>query len=281
MIPHYDGLSCVPAHLATANKLAALDLPRKPGEPVATVTIARRLGKDIVSNLYDIAADPPTEDSAPQLEASAAGRAFAACTGCGARPDTGLSQGTGQCEACRHLEALRTAHREAQRRRDQAQVWAAERVADAATLVVWIDEHTPPPAPSGRARKPNAHTLTAVTAQGDGLLWLTYRLLGVGPRVRSVPDGAVAFDDATAAVGALGQRQFVTWTYLNLLHMVQLATGHGTSLAAHGAALDTYASWWRGDIDPHTARIRPAIAPGNADRLALLLRRIAASGEGA
>lgn len=277
MIRDYDGWSRVPAHLATASRLKTLDLPRRPGPPAARVAAGDYCGKPEVFTLYDIATSPPTAASGRQLEAAAARRKYAACTDCGARPDTGLSQATGRCEACLHIEALRTAHREARARRTDFARTAADAVAGPNTLVCWIDEHTPAPAPSGRQRKPAAHTLTAVTAAGEPVLHLSYRLPGIGPRVRAVPDGAVTYQDAATAVAALGERHYVTWTHRHLWHLVHLATGRNEAyLNRHGTEMDHRVTWWRGDIDPRTARIRTAIPPGTADRLALLLRRMAA-----
>jgi hypothetical protein len=109
------------------------------------------------------------------------------------------------------------------------------------------------------------------------VLRLSYRLHGIGPRVRAVPEGAAPLQDAAGALAALGERHFVTWTHSNLWHLVYLATGNSLSyLGAHGTEMDQRVAWWRGDIDPRTARLRTAIPPGNADRLALLLRRMAA-----
>jgi hypothetical protein len=282
-LPEYSGWRSVPAHLVTASRLKALDLPREPTEPVAIVTASNWRGKQEAFDLYDLTNCPPTAASAKQLETAAGRRKFASCTDCGARPDTGLSQVTGRCETCLHIEQLRKTQREAQRSRDECAAWAAKRIADPKTLVAWIDEHTPPPAPSGRTRNPVAHTLTAVTAQGDPVLRLSYRLTGIGPRVRAVPEGAVARDEAATALATLGERYFVTWTHSNLWHLVQLATGRGLSyLGTEGCEMDSRVLWWRGDIDPrHPSHPRAAIAPGNADRLALVLRRMAASGAAA
>lgn len=277
MIPEYDGWRAVPGHLYTKTQLAGLDLPRRPGQIAARVSAGDYRGKPEVFDLYDIAASAPSAASAKHLEAAAARRRFTACADCGAHPDTGLSQVTGRCETCLHIESLRKAQAEAQRRRAVHTRHAAERVADPATLVVWIDEHTPPPAPSGRARKPVAHTLTAVSASGEPVLHLSYRLPGVGPRVRAVPDGAVSPQDAAAALAPLGERHFVTWTHLHLWHLVHLAIGKDPGyLTPYGTAMDTAVTWWRGDLDPRTGHARRALSPGNADRLALLLRRMAA-----
>jgi len=95
--------------------------------------------------------------------------------------------------------------------------------------------------------------------------------------VRAVPEGAVPIEEAAGALAALGERHFVTWTHSNLWHLVYLATGNSLSyLGAHGIEMDLRVAWWRGDIDPRTTRLCAAIPPGNADRLALLLRRMAA-----
>lgn len=277
MIPEYDGWRAVPAHLYTKTQLAGLDLPRGPGQIAARVSAGDYRGKPAEFDLYDITASPPSAASAKHLEAAAARRRFTACADCGAHPDTGLSQVTGRCETCLHIEALRKAQAEAQRRRVAHARQAAERVADPATLVVWIDEHTPPAAPSGRARKPVAHTLAAVTALGEPVLHLSYRLSGIGPRVRAVPKGAVTSEDAAAVLAALGERRFVTWTHSQLWHLVHLATGKDPGyLTPYGTEMDTAVTWWRGDLDPRTGQLRRALPPGNADRLALLLRRMAA-----
>lgn len=276
-LPEYTGWAAVPAHLATATRLKSLDLPRTPGPLEATVTAGNYRGKSEVFDLYDIGTSPPSTATPAQLEAAAARRKFTACTECGAHPDTGLSQVTGRCETCLHIEQLHKAQKETQRHRDEYRQWADERLADPKTLVVWIDEHTPPPAPSGRVRKPVAHTLTAVTAHGDPVLQIAYRLQGIGPRVRSVPADAVAFDEAAAGVAGLGERYFVTWSHGNLWLLARMATGHSLSYLGHnGTEMDVRVRWWRGDIDPRTADPRPAIPPSNAERLALMLRRMAA-----
>lgn len=276
-LPRYDGWEKVPAHLFTATRLKSLDLPRRPGPAVATVEGGDYRGKSDVFALYGLADSPPTGATAGQLETAAARRKFAACTGCGAHPDEGLSQVTGRCEACLHVERLREAQVEARGRRDEYRVWAAERVADSKTLVAWIDEHIPPSSPSGRPRKPVAHTLAVVTPGGESVLSLSYRLADVGPRVRAVPEGAIAYEEGCAAVAGLGERYFVCWGHGDLWRLVYMSTGRNPAyLGSNGAEMDGRVRSWRGDIDPRSVRLRAAVPPGNAERLALLLRRMAA-----
>jgi hypothetical protein len=274
---HYAGWGLVPSNLATATRLRELDLPRQPGPIAAIVTGGDYRRKSDVFDLYDITTSPPTTATAKQLEAAAARRKFNACTECGAHPDTGLSQVTGRCEACLFLEKLRKAQLTVQSQREDCRLWAAKHLDDPKTVVAWIDEHTPPAPPSGRRREPVAHTLTIVTPAGKEVLRLTYRLPGVGPRVRAVPKDAAPYDDAAAAVAALGERYFVTWTHSHLWRLARLSTGKVHSfVGVAGAEMDVRVQYWRGDIDPRTALPRRAVPPGNAERLALLLRRMAA-----
>jgi hypothetical protein len=277
-LPEYTGWASVPANLVTATGLKDLDLPRKPGPLAALVTADNYRGKRETFDLYDISTSRPTTASAKQLEAAAARRKFTACTECGARPDDGVSQITGRCDACRYIERLREAQAKCRQQRAGYARWAAERLDDPKTLVAWIDEHTPPPTASKPKRKPVAHTLTIVTPNGESMLRVTHRLKDVGPRVRAVPEGAVAYEQAAAAVAALGERYFVAWSQKNLWDLVYMSTGRPPGYAAaEGTEMSFSVSRWRGDIDPRRPEHpRSAIAPGNADRLALLLRRMAA-----
>lgn len=277
-LPHYARWGAVPSNLATATRLRELDLPRQPGLRAATVEGGDYRGKSDVFDLYDITTSPPTTASAKQLEAAATRRKFSECSECGAHPDTGLSQVTGRCEACLHIEQIRKAQLEAQRHRATSAQWAAKHLDDPKTVVAWIDEHTPPATASKPKRKPVAHTLTLVTPHGKQLLRICYRLPGIGPRVRALPEQALAYEDAAAVLAALGERYFITWSYNNLWRLVYMSTGENTSyLARHGSEMDDHILWWRGDIDPRRPQYpRAAVPPGNADRLALLLRRMAA-----
>ncbi len=280
-LPEYTGWASVPANLATATRLKSLDLPRTPGPLAATVAAYNYRDKIETFDLYDLATSPPSKSSAAQLEAAAGRRKFAACAECGARPDTGLSQITGRCDTCLHIEELRKVQLEAKRCREQYRAWALDRVADPKTLVVWIEKHVPPAGRSGRPRKPVAHTLTALTALGGPVLQISYRLEGVGPRVRSVPADAVAFEEAAAAVAGLGERYFIVWAHRDLRCLVRMSTGSSPGYVGdRGAEMDILVLRWRGDVDPRTTDLRPVIAPGRADRLALLLRRMAAEPSG-
>lgn len=277
-MPHYTGWGSVPSNLASATRLRELDLPRQPGPVAATVEGGDYRGKSNVFELYNVHTSPPTTATAKQLEAAAARRKFSECAECGAHPDTGLSQVTGRCDACLHIEQIRKAQAEAQRRRANIAQWAAQHLHDPNALVAWLDDHTPAPTSSRPKRDPVAHTLTLITPQGKQVLRITFRLPAVGPRVRAVPADASSYDEAAQAVAALGPRYFVAWNHNVLWRLVRMSTGKDRSYTgSEGAEMDIRLLWWRGDVDPRRpGHPRAAIAPGNAERLALLLRRMAA-----
>jgi hypothetical protein len=121
----------------------------------------------------------------------------------------------------------------------------------------------------------------------------------VGPRAHHVPQGAVPAGDAAPVVQrALLGRRLLVWSYQDLLGL-HLAAPHPDlpqplrvtevsdlqqphlPIPEHTRAVvvEQLATRWRGQLEPHTRALVPSLAPGTPDRLLLLLRRIAASGQ--
>jgi hypothetical protein len=136
-----------------------------------------------------------------------------------------------------------------------------------------------------------------VDLAGKRLVAVLVRL--VGPRAHHVPQGAVPADQAAAVVHrALLGRRLLMWGHQDLLGL-HLAAPHPDlprllrlvevsdldqlhlPIPEHTRAVvvEQLTTRWRGQLDPHTHALVPSLAPGTPDRLLLMLRRIAASGD--
>jgi len=295
----YDGWSEVPAHLRTRTQLADLDLPRVPGGPVrGYVTAPGAVRRRETYDLYDLRESIPSPASARQLEAAAARRTRLDydCAHCGAhtetplvpfRPQTEISDperpGEPLCWCCLAIARLRDAQTRCAQARADATRWAAARLADPGTVLLNVTATIPPPQPSGRARKPIAARIDACDSAGARIVEVTVAL--AGPRTRGLPSDAIPLLDARPMLHhRLGARHRVAWhaTDLHPLrdHVARTAAEPdehgGLELFADVDALAPRVAAWRGDIEPATRTRRVPLHPGRADRMALLLRRIAA-----
>ncbi|MEV7268429.1 hypothetical protein AB0N38_33220 [Micromonospora aurantiaca] len=275
----YSGWRAVPAGLLTQTQLADLDLPRVPGGPPrAWVETSNWRGKRDSFRLFRLDESLPSPASAASLEAARQratdGRV---CGGCGARPDrppVEFRSGAHLCRACALIERLGARLTEAVTERAEAVRWARE-VLTVQPVVVRVDELLRPAAPSGR-RNPNpvALRVDAVHAGGKRLVDATIRL--AGPRVKAVPADAVApAEVANRMAAVMSAPAVISWSDTGMYALGQLYGGWPPG--TQRLVLQWLAAHWRGDVDPDTLQVRSAIDPGTAARMALLLRRMAAT----
>jgi hypothetical protein len=285
--PIYAGWRKVPDGLYSKTQLAELDFPRTPGPVRAYVEAPNYRDKVESVPLFSLAESAPSKASAAQLGAAQSRRDMATrvCPDCGARPDLPLRYADGadvaRCGLCIHLHRLDRARADAADGRRAAIEWARSIFAD--SLIPAVVVHTwgilRPPAPSGR-QNPEliAVRIEAVNATGKPIVNATVRL--VGTRVQSMPDSAVDFETVAGDVSeALAAETVVTWrpaseAFAALRKMCELpkpAGWYGGNPNDMGRRVDR----WRGEIDPHTGVLKRAIHPGRADRMWLLLKRMA------
>ncbi|RSM93779.1 hypothetical protein DMB42_52115 [Nonomuraea sp. WAC 01424] len=287
---YYERWSEVPWDLASKSQLAGADLPREPGGPVVAYVAGQDWrGKDAEIPLYRVADCLPTRATAGQLVA-AARRATATvrtCADCGAQCQQGLAE-RGQrprCIACSHIARLVAEQIRLREKRVVLADWARDLLADAATAVVWVTLHDAPRTPAGRARPPLAARVQAVDGTGARLLDVLMRL--AGPRTAGAPDDAVsASQGAAALMDALDGRRLVGWNDCPLSSVRDRLAALGSPVRLSGPEDEWLPDgWrgtarhrvaqWRGELDPLTGWLRSPWPPGSADRLWLLLRRMA------
>ena len=290
---HYEGWWEVPAGLLLASQLAAMDLPRIPGGPAAGIVQAENwhaYGRDDNFRLYRLSESLPSSASAAQLEAADAKRIRNRvywCEECGAWSEQALPryplgdlllngiEARHLCGCCRHITRLTGYQAYYAARRAQSIAWAARMAAPGAALAVTASEIRPAaphrrasgtrspaspswPSTSPTAAKPSTPPCCASPParcqdQGDA-----------GPRARR---GQAARRHrrphadllARAAVGAL--------------RPILAPNSRHTRL---GEEAQTRVTNWRSDLDVRIGHLRVATDPGRPDRLALLIRRIAA-----
>ncbi len=278
----YSSWHDVPEHLFTRTQLEEMDMPRIPaGDPVATVTAPGARRNKETFRLFDVAQTAPSPATARQLRAARARHGFDAyrCADCAAVSERPLGFGVGEdrgrrlCWACHRISALRHSQRLAAADRASAAAWAASLVADPAVLTVLTTPVPPPPAPSGRVGK-----LVAVTVQAADMNLSTVADLTVdmtGPRSKPLPNGAPPAEAAWPALRrAFDGRRLLTWDRTGL-DLIRPALD-GAEVIGPGT-LAWNAEAWRGLINAdQPSKRRPARHPGRADRMALLLHRIAA-----
>lgn len=302
MTTTYAGWWQVPAHLLPATALGELEYPRTADgcQPVAWVEARDWRDRKASIPLYDARACPPTKATARRLAAASAGRRRV-CADCQARCQRPLTLDPGdrrpRCPACRQVARLRARQAELRAARPACAARAAELLGWADAAVVQVDLHIPPPTPTGRRRPATAAHLRAVDLAGNRLVAVLVRL--VGRRAHHVPQGAVPAGDAAPVVHrALLGRRLVIWSGQDLIGLLAAAphpdlpqplrVAEVSDLSqphqpipehTRAVVVEPLATRWRGQLDPHTRALVPSLAPGTPDRLLLLLRRIAASGQ--
>ncbi|MEV5989203.1 hypothetical protein AB0L85_30145 [Streptomyces sp. NPDC052051] len=177
-----------------------------------------------------------------------------------------------------------------QRRAVLAQ-WAQDLLKDSRLAVVWVEMLEGGRTASGRARPAAAAHVTAVDGQGVELVDIVARLAGV--RSQEVPEGACP-PGAGAKVlqGVLGGRRVLVWTQAQVSALTRRLEALGCPLRLSVVSSLPGADWdgwqssvqdrvaqWRGQLDPASGILLPAWEPGRADRLRLLLARMAVSRE--
>ena len=286
MSDYYDNWNQVPEHLRTKTQLADLDLPRVPGtEPVAHVRDRGPQGPKRTYELYDLNASRPSPASAKQLEAARARQSTDTrrCAHCEAHTDGAANQfhdedadaWIGLCWTCLHIARLRRYQAQLAAARARNAATAAGLLAQDSAAVLHVTPIAPPPGENGRPKKPIAAELEAVTPSGSVLALAAIRLNG--SRNPLVPSGALPLADAEPMIReTLAGRTVVLWAVGAARPLEDLVLPRGYEQHPDVAVLDRVVAEWRGEIDPHTRRLFTPLDPGRADRMALLIRRIAA-----
>lgn len=267
----------------TKTQLARLDLPRTPGPIRASVKGYDGTGRKTTIDLHLISESEPTTASPKQLAAARARSDRRTCTECGAHPEqpcAAYQDGAVRCRACRHIRVLHLLQRDAADQRANAARRAAELLADPCLAVVHVTLTERGTTAGGAKRPPAAAHLVALDATGVTLADVTVRL--VGPRVKGVPDGAVAPEDAASILlAALGDRTLLTWDGEGIGAIAEAVRRAGIPSpfpSGYGSHHDLrmMTIQWRGDLDPVTRGHHLPVSPGRADRILHLLQQIAA-----
>lgn len=292
----YAHWGAVPWSLATRGQLTKGDLPREPGGPVrARVAGYDWRGKEDSIALYAVSESVPTKASASQLAAAQRRRTATVrvCGDCGAnsqRPVTEHGEGRHLCPMCAKVARVRDFQARLGERRAELAAWAQQLLADEELAVVWVSLHEAEPTPSGRRRPPLAARVQAVDHTGRRLVDALVRL--AGPRTKGAPEEAVpAAEGAQSLRKALVGRRVLCWTSSALEPVTErlMALGHPVTLTMadtweSGSRWDSHVAarvaQWRGELDPTTGQLLTAWEPGTADRLHLLLQRMAARSPG-
>jgi hypothetical protein len=305
----YTGWRQVPAHLLTATALRQLEFPRTSNgrTPDAYVKANDWDGHPDTFELFDLRACPPTTSTAAQLDA-AQRRAVTSrtCQDCGARAQATLpTLGKGPvparlCGTCRHIALLRGEQDRFGRYRGRVAADVAAVLTGPPAVVLQLDLHEPPRTDGGNRRPATAARIQVAQLDGGKLLDITVRL--VGPRAKWVPAHAIDKADGLAQLHkVISEKRLVLWSVDELvaLHKIDPDGGHpgymdtetwaeprddlsdrdghwltNARAEAPVVTVETVATQWRCEIDPHTRRLVPCVPPGTPDRLALLLRRI-------
>ncbi|MFJ8444400.1 hypothetical protein [Kitasatospora griseola] len=286
-VPAYTWWGEVPEYLLTRTQLAALELPRRPGGPVrATVDGSTPAGR-ATFKLFDLAESVPTAATGAQLAAAAARSATVrVCEDCGARPDAPPAarihpkNGPGRllCRACRQVHRIRQAQQRLRTASEAAARELADLVAEHGERLVVLDvAYTLRATPSGK-QVPAAAALTALDLVGTALFRRTLRL--TGPRTPcSAPDAVPAADALDELSGILAGRTVLMWNLADLDPLHAALRRAAIDAPAYpprrrSRSLHELAALWRADVTAD-ANLRPAVAPGTADRLLHLVHLIA------
>lgn len=282
--PRYDGWTAVPPNVLTKTQLGELDIPRIPAptqKPAGTVRTFNYRGRSDEFDLYDIADTAPSPASARQL---AAARTPAAdmrhlCADCGARTERpcALREAHARrlCEACAHIADLAATQIRLRNLRAEHAAWAAGVVGDAQVRYVHI-RSIRGPATDGKPGPLAAVHITIADHEGAPVLEfdVSARLGGI---LKTAPAGTIRWETGAAQVAdALRGHRVVCWSAGQALQLRKLlARTDGTP--ENIDAVEEKASQWRGDVSPTSGVLRPATDPGSADRLWLLVARMAAT----
>jgi hypothetical protein len=172
-------------------------------------------------------------------------------------------------------------------RREQLGRWAEELLEDPRLAVVGVEAVRGGRTASGRERPLAAARVTAVDGAGNGLVDLVVRFAGA--RGCGVPEGACAPSEGAAVLErALGGRRVLAWTEDQVSALTGRLEALGCPLRLSLVSSRPGADWdgwqtsvrdrvaqWRGQLDPASGVLLPAWEPGRADRLRLLLTRMA------
>jgi len=283
----------VPEHLHTRAQLERLEFPRllaEDAQPAAWVATTDWRGRDDRLALYEVSQSQPTAATVGQL-AAAARRSdrVRTCRGCDAYCERVLGRTGGRkaplCRACGHIGRLRARQAELAERRREVERRAAEQLGEGLAAV--CARRIRPPRPEG-GRLPAAvavvlEAAAAGGATGEGVVRLA------GARNPHVPAGAASVAEAGPhLVELLAGRVVAVWGEEDAAALQALDGRLGRAgLLAQDAGLGVH-TWqvggeiavWRGELTPSYGLV-PAVNPGRAERLLVLLERIAAAHDGA
>jgi hypothetical protein len=287
--PTYKGWRNVPSGLFSKTQLRELDLPREVGALVdvaAYVDTADWRGKPDTVPLYRLSDSRPTKATPAHLEAARA-RSTAPgrrCGDCGARPDVqprGSAEGdpARRCNACHHIGRLRAAQDDLRTKRVEAVKWARDLMTFALLppYLVHVEPFLRPASPSGRQnREPIAYRVESVDGTGRTMMAATVQ--ATTANVKSMPSTARPLAEVVDQLRVVATAETVVTWGTDDLYAVHRLAGVEKPLRWYGGnpnAMNFRVAHWRGDIDPHTADLRWPVHPGRADRMWLLLKRMA------
>ena len=291
----YEGWWEVPDGLLLASQLAAMDLPRIPGGPVAGIVQAENwhaYGRDDNFRLYRLAGSIPSSSSAAQLQAADAKRnkdRVYRCEECGAFSEQALPRYPVDdqllkdieprylCRCCRHITRLTGYQAHYGRRRADAARWAATIAVPGAALAVAAVEVRP----EGTTASGKRHAITGIAVLAfdiaDGHKVFDATVLRRPAKAGQKTKGQLDPEPGAAKLrAAIEGRVLIGWRSEDLepLRAVLAPNSRHTVL---GEQAQTRVTDWRADIDVRSGRARAATSPGRPDRLALLIRRMAAT----
>ncbi len=291
----YEDWGQVPWSMASKTQLLAADLPREPAGMASGRVRTYRRGRRSVVDLYRVEATRPTAASARQLEAAACRRTGAAhvCGECGALSDRPLvgRDGDRLCPMCQRMRDVAAFQMSLRERRGVLAQWARGVLEDSRLAVVWVEMLEGGRTASGRGRPAAAAHVTAVDRRGAKLVDVMVRLAST--RSREVPEGACPPDAGVKVLeSALGGLRVLAWTQAQVSALTRRLDSVGCPLPLTVVSDLPGADWdgwqtslcdrvaqWRGQLDPGSGVLLPAWEPGRADRLWLLLARMAMSRE--
>ncbi|MCA1222240.1 hypothetical protein [Streptomyces sp. 8L] len=280
-LPHFTSWRDVPRTYATAAQLKAMDLPRRPGPPAATVDGLNGIGRKATITLYLIERSEPTASTAAQL-ASARARSTSArvCGDCGARPDVApiATEPYGAlCLTCWHIRGLRRRQEEAAREREDAVHTAQDLLhhGQRPLGLLHVDYTERGHTPSGTRRSPAAAKITVTDVNGKILADPLLRL--VAARAKGIPPGAGdPRSGADTLLAILSQLTVLIWSHRDLDDLAAGLRSQGATWSLPPGQvheMSRLTAQWRSEVTPDGRRMA-AVAPGSAERMLYLLRQI-------